>query len=108
MTFNLQSKFNMCACALIAYIANHSTRILQDNSRMERSGLKIFAHFIDECLFDVSKVVFMFNNHQVTLKFTHVYFVEIIVSEGLGEVLCSFKLSDERVCSIKPISLKFY
>ena len=32
MTFNLQSKFYMCACALIAYIPNHSTRILQDNS----------------------------------------------------------------------------
>ena len=68
MTFNLQSNFYMCACALIVYIPNHSTRILQDNSRTERSGLKIFAHF--ECLFDASKAVFMFNNHQVTLKFT--------------------------------------
>ena len=33
-------------------------------------GLKIFVHFVAECLFDVSKVVFMFNNHRVTLKFT--------------------------------------
>ena len=27
-------------------------------------------HFVAVCPFDKSKVVFMFNNHQVTLKFT--------------------------------------
>ena len=70
MTFNLQSKFYICACALTAYIPNHSTKILQDNSWTERSGLKTFVHFVAVCLFDASKVVFMFNNHQVTFKFT--------------------------------------
>ena len=28
----------------------------------------MFAHFIAECLFDALNVVFMFNNHQVTLS----------------------------------------
>ena len=65
MTFNLQSKFYMCAWALIAYILNLSTRILQGNSWPEWSGLKIFAHCVAERLFDASKVVFMFNNSQI-------------------------------------------
>ena len=56
MTNNLQGKFYMCAFELIAYIPNHSTRLLQDNSWTERSGLKIIAHFTAECRFDVSKV----------------------------------------------------
>ena len=60
----------MCACALMAYIPKRSTRILEDNSRTERSGLKNCARFVAECLFDASKVVFMFSNHQVILKFT--------------------------------------
>ena len=46
MTFNLESKFYICACTLIAYSPNHSTRLLQDNSGMERSGLKSFVHFV--------------------------------------------------------------
>ena len=70
MAFNLQNKFYICVCALIAYIPNHSTRILQGNSWTERSVLKIIVHFVAVCQFDASKVVFMFNNHQVTLKFT--------------------------------------
>ena len=70
MTFNFQNKFYMCACALMHYIPNHSTRLLQAISRTERSGLKTFAHCVAECLFDATKVVFMFNNHQVTLKYT--------------------------------------
>ena len=70
MPFNFQSKCYMCPCALIAYILNHSTRILQHNSRTKNSGFKVIAHVVAECLLDASKVVFMFNKYQVTLKFT--------------------------------------
>ena len=93
MTLNLQSTLYICACALIAYIASHSTGILQHNSWTERSGLKIFVHFVAECLFDVSKVVFMFNNHKVTMKFTQklvslLFWVSICLS-SLWCVYCS-------------------
>ena len=35
---------------------------------MQRSGLKIFALYVDERLFDAPTVLFMFNNYQVTWK----------------------------------------
>ena len=72
----------ICACASIAYISNHSTRVLQDNSWTERSGLKIFVHFVGELFFlNASKAVFMFNNHQVTLKFTQKLVSEFFLSQ---------------------------
>ena len=37
---------------------------------MEMSDLKIFVHLVAECLSGASKVMFIFNNHQATLKYS--------------------------------------
>ena len=60
----------MCACALIDYIPITP----QDYCKitLERKYLveRLFAYFVGVCLFNTPNVVFVFSDHQVTLKFT--------------------------------------
>ena len=51
MTFNLQCKVHLRACALLTYIPNHSDKYCTITLDRKKSSLKNFAHFVAGCLF---------------------------------------------------------
>ena len=69
LKFSFVKKEYPFACATVQFdwIFLNSARY---KNALITPSIKNFAHFVARCLFDVSQIVFLLNNHQVTLQFT--------------------------------------